>query len=412
MAARFCYSESCCPAFHLLCDSLLLSQEGQYSSATFRLISQIRAGFLWMHTRVRLPLWRGFSCSGTATVCQSDSTVCTNGTFCTDWFIEKTGVSEKSCRKVFLINETILIWSTGTGREMLLQMVRGADFPLSSWDYCFLWRLLSFHRESLLHSRTLDCRDPGSFRESSFGSCWADGWWREQWQPWVTGCGGADRRLNFTLVRWTSGGIWSLQLHRFERLAQFWSCCQLLANPCENTEVECLFLSVVIVKNCGLMLLQELLAPLFEGTFSSRSKSLKVKSWVSPAVVDGHFQCSRVLVGRLPITAHINKTYQEAFNLNNREVRIKWTNAHARLRNYYKRVKEGLVELWVHSLSSEALMVLLNLQWLFNTQTFIIESSFMFLVLGWVYDSAQPWTWETQGLLSDSFRVVLASTCW
>lgn len=118
-----------------------------------------------------------------------------------------------------------------------------------------------------------DCRDPGSFRESPFGSCWGDGWWREQRQSWVTGCGGADRRLNFTFVRWTGGGIWSLRLHCFEHLAQFWSCCQLSANPCENTEVECLFLSVVIVKNCGLMLLQELLVPLFESTFSSKSKS-------------------------------------------------------------------------------------------------------------------------------------------
>lgn len=61
----------------------------------------------------------------------------------------------------------------------------------------------------------------------------------------------------------------------------------------------------------------------------------KVSSWISPAVVGAHFQLENVLVQRLPITAHINKTYQEALNLNNRKVRIKWSNAHARLHNYY-----------------------------------------------------------------------------
>lgn len=84
-------------------------------------------------------------------LCQSDST-CTNGTFF--WLIYWTdGVSEeRSCRKVFFRSGKFLISSPGTGREMLLQMVQGTDFPLSRWDYCFLWRLLSFHREPLLHS--------------------------------------------------------------------------------------------------------------------------------------------------------------------------------------------------------------------------------------------------------------------
>lgn len=73
---RFCYPESCCPAFHLPFDSPFLSQERHY-----RLILQIPARFLWMH--VRRASWRVVSCSGATTVCQSDST-CTNGTF---WLI-------------------------------------------------------------------------------------------------------------------------------------------------------------------------------------------------------------------------------------------------------------------------------------------------------------------------------------
>lgn len=83
------------------------------------------------------------------------------------------------------------------------------------------------------------------------------------------------------------------------------------------------------------MLLQELLVPLFEGKFSSRNECFKRSSRISPAVVDAHFQLERVLVEGQPITEYINKTYQEALNLNNRKLRKKWSNAHGRLHNYY-----------------------------------------------------------------------------
>lgn len=107
----------------------------------------------------------------------------------------------------------------------------------------------------------------------------------------------------------------------------------------------------------------------------------KVSSWISAAVVGAHFHLGRVLLQRLPIAAHINKTYQEALNLNNRKVGMKWSNAHARLHNYSSRLKEGLVELWVHGSSSEALIVLLKQ--LFNIQTFIRES-FFYLLCFWL----------------------------
>lgn len=84
----------------------------------------------------------------------------------------------------------------------------------------------------------------------------------------------------------------------------------------------------------GCLVLSAACAP-FDGTFSSRIKSLILSSHFSPAVVDADFQAERILVERQPIAKYINKTYREALNLNNRKVWTKWSDVHGRLHNYY-----------------------------------------------------------------------------
>lgn len=171
-------------------------------------------------------------------------------------------VSEDSCRKVFLISGTFLISSNGTGGDVLFQMVQGTVFPLSRWD-CFLWRLL---------------------RSGLWGSWFLQGvsfWFLLRW--WMV------ERVVTVLGDWLWGSWqeiklyfcsmnqWSLQLHSCEHSAHFWSCCQLSASPCENTKVECLFLYVVLVKNCGLMLPQELLVLLLRERLVPETN---VSNWV------------------------------------------------------------------------------------------------------------------------------------
>lgn len=146
-----------------------------------------------------------------------------------------------------------------------------------------------------------------------------------------TGCGRTDRRLNFTFGRWTNEGIWSLRLHDSEYLAHFgcavsfqqilvktqkWNVC-LVCSDCEEPWP---------YATAGAAW-----AP-FEGTFSSRSKTLIPRSL---AVVDGDFRTERILVERLPIEKYMNKTYREALNLNNRKVWTKWSDSHGRLYDYY-----------------------------------------------------------------------------
>lgn len=163
VTAQLYYSESCCPGFYLLFDSLLelwtmgnintfvCFERQLYCFTSLRLIGQITAYFsVDANPRVHCASWRIFSCSGVCvSVCQSDSTLCTDDTFCIYWTV---GVSEDGCRKAFSINAECLISSNETGREMLLQMFQGTNFHLSSWDYCFLRKTLSFHLESLSHS--------------------------------------------------------------------------------------------------------------------------------------------------------------------------------------------------------------------------------------------------------------------
>lgn len=98
--------------------------------------------------------------------------------------------------------------------------------------------------------------------------------------------------------------------------------------------MECLFLSAAIVKNCGLILLQELLVPLLRVHLVLEAKHSHCSCFYL-AVVDTDFQTASILVERLPIAKYMNKTYREALNLNNRKVWTKWSDVHGRLHDYY-----------------------------------------------------------------------------
>lgn len=150
MAAQFYYSESCCPAllfavWFLLVVPIMLPWDLTVST-NLRLTLQITAWFLWTHTHVHCASRRVVACR---CICLSARVIplCARTAHSPLIDLLNRRVSEDSCRKAFLISGKFLISSTGTGGDMLLQMVQGTDFPLSSWD-CFLWRLLSFNRES------------------------------------------------------------------------------------------------------------------------------------------------------------------------------------------------------------------------------------------------------------------------
>lgn len=152
---------------------------GPYCFANLRLTLHITAWFLWTSV-CSLCLTESRYVPLHLSVCQSDSTLCTNGTFSMDWFIEQTGVWGQLQEGLF--NK----WQVFDIEYRNRRGHAASDGPGNRFPFVALG-LLSL-KIAVMESRVgvaPDCGDPGSFRESPFGSCWGDGWWKEQWQSWL-----------------------------------------------------------------------------------------------------------------------------------------------------------------------------------------------------------------------------------
>lgn len=138
---QFCYSESCCPAFHFVWFSVLvprttfLSNFTDNSTIFFKLIVPRGESFHLAVPRLSVRMIPRARMAHSALID----------------LLNRWGVWGELQEGLF--NKwQVFDFEYWNRQGMLLQMVQGTDFPLSRWDYCFLWRLLSFHRESLLHS--------------------------------------------------------------------------------------------------------------------------------------------------------------------------------------------------------------------------------------------------------------------
>lgn len=187
-------------------------------------------------------------------VCHSGSTLCRRGTFSVDWFIERAGVSEDSCRKAFFDEWWAFDIEYWNRQENDSSDGPGSRFPFGELGLlCSLKIAVVWSRVAVVSPR-LGAPDR-SRTWFLFGSCWGDGWWREQtlgdwlWGSWQ------EIKLHF----W-----WMIQQSLLESSASWLTSIWLLFGCAVrlseyHTELECSLLSAVIVKICGHMWLKELL---------------------------------------------------------------------------------------------------------------------------------------------------------